>query len=322
MATTRPTAAILVIGDEILKGQTVDTNSSYATKLFYSLGIKVCTIIVIGDDINEISNTVKKLSNEYTFIITSGGVGPTHDDITYDGIAAAFNLKLIYSEELADIVNIFYKGPKDVVLNPSMKMAWIPSEHELLYARGKPNKKIVYWSPLTYPIVKVKNVYVFPGLPQCFEACIKELQHIFPSLLGSRFCDIIYLNIDEGDLVSALNTTVSKFSNNVTIGSYPVLNNPHYQTKITLETSNAQILKDVILFLKSQVPQELIVEMVPNNNNVHTALQEVKKLACHNHLEHGFKVCMTKYYSIKVCKPGAQLTVRTGSERNYNAICM
>lgn len=289
MSSTQPTAAIIVIGDEILKGQTVDTNSTYATKLFFSLGIKVCKIIVIGDDINEISSEVSTLSQQYTFVITSGGVGPTHDDVTYEGISAAFNLELEFDTELGNIIKVFYNGSKDIRKNPAMKMAWVPKDHELLYVGGKPPKQIVCWSPLAYPVVKVRNVYIFPGIPECFEASISGLQHSFPSLLGSRYCDIIYLTLDEVHIVPELNATMSKFSGLVTIGSYPVLGNSDYCTKITIETSSAKILNDVVKFLKSQVPQDSIVDMAPDNLVV-AALLEVKHLACYEHVQHAFEV--------------------------------
>ncbi|KAF4525213.1 hypothetical protein B566_EDAN014353, partial [Ephemera danica] len=259
-----PKAAILIIGDEILKGQTKDTNSNFACKLFYSLGIKVCKIVVVADDIEEIAKETRLLSQEYTFVLTSGGVGPTHDDITYDGIAAAFEMDLELDSELVSLMKMVYGASEDVTKNPAIKMAWVPKDHELLYIGGKKPKKVPENVDTLYPIVKVKNVYIFPGLPQIFELFLDGLKNVFPSAIGRIYSDTIYLLVDELNVVSALNATVAKFKeHNVTLGSYPVLGNLKYSTRIAIETTDAKVLAEAVDFLKSTIPAKVQVDMTP-----------------------------------------------------------
>ncbi|KAK8011412.1 hypothetical protein PG990_010377 [Apiospora arundinis] len=93
------TAACLIIGDEVLGGKTVDTNSAYMAKWCFKLGMNLKRVEVIEDDEDEIMEAVKRMSDRYDFVVTSGGIGPTHDDITYQSIAKAFDLKLILHEE-------------------------------------------------------------------------------------------------------------------------------------------------------------------------------------------------------------------------------
>merc|ERR1712093_135831 len=93
------TAACLIIGDEVLGGKTVDTNSAYMAKFCFQLGMALKRIEVIADDEDEIVEAVKRMSTNYDFVVTSGGIGPTHDDITYQSIAKAFSLPLILHDE-------------------------------------------------------------------------------------------------------------------------------------------------------------------------------------------------------------------------------
>lgn len=172
-----PTAAMLVIGDEILKGHTNDTNSSFAARILYRLGVKLSRILVISDDKELIAAEVRALSSQFTFVVTCGGVGPTHDDVTYEAVAAAFDMPLVCSKEMAELVQSFYKldsSSSSQSRKSTLKMAQVPEEHKLLYANesNQPRKKLK-WSPCTFPVVKVRNVFVYPGLPLCFEACFQ-----------------------------------------------------------------------------------------------------------------------------------------------------
>ena len=116
-----PTAAIIVIGDEILKGQIQDTNTFFLTQELKACGVKVNRVLVIPDDIEEISLEVKDLCSRFTYVFTCGGVGPTHDDVTFESVAKAFSQELIISPEIKDVLEMHFKGGE---LNSSMlKMA-------------------------------------------------------------------------------------------------------------------------------------------------------------------------------------------------------
>lgn len=287
-----PRAAILVIGDEILKGQSKDTNSCFAARIFYSLGIQVCKIVVIGDELSEIAQQVRELSAQYTFVLTSGGVGPTHDDVTYDGIAAAFQMKLVLDKEIAELVTFFF-GSKD------KKMAWVPEHHELIYVDTGLKEKPRKWSPSVFPIVKIRNVYVFPGLPQCFEACMLGLQNVFPSALGSKFTDILFVKEDEMEMVDAINATLAKFGAALKIGCYPILTHPRYSTKLTLESSDLSLLNEAREFIKVQIGNDKLVDFTPSDP-VEAIMEVVRPLACFRHVDAAFDVsCRVHVVGVK-----------------------
>ncbi|CAB3382050.1 Hypothetical predicted protein [Cloeon dipterum] len=290
MESPAPTAAILVIGDEILKGHTRDTNSSFAAKIFYSLGIKVGRIIAISDNKEEIAEELRNLTSKNTFVVTSGGVGPTHDDITYEAVAAAFDLPLVFNTELAEIVESFYGvNDKNIEKNPAMKMAHIPQEHELFYS--KKMKKSPEWATI-FPMVKVRNVYVLPGLPKCFEACLHGLQHCFPSAIGSHFMDFLFLSVEESLIAHTLEDTIQKFK--VVIGCYPILYNERYQTKLTVEAGTLANLRQALEHLEAALPANSLVELDPTS----LALQKLQYLNSHDGAKTAFdvfKTCHAKY---------------------------
>lgn len=143
-----PTAAIVIIGDEILKGHTVDTNSAFLTRSLRKLGVSVQRITVIPDIQEVISREVALLSPQYTHVITSGGIGPTHDDITFESIAMAFQEELYPHPELSQLVKEFF-GTVDKK-SAAMKLAMVPRSAKLNYGTDPQTGK-----PLRYPLVFV-----------------------------------------------------------------------------------------------------------------------------------------------------------------------
>ncbi|KAL6440882.1 hypothetical protein ACFW04_003359 [Cataglyphis niger] len=225
-----PTARIIVIGDEILKGQVKDTNSYYMCNLLYKCGIKMKKISVIGDNVEEISKEIRDASNKYTYVITSGGIGPTHDDVTYEGLAKAFNDTLHYHPRLVDIIK--YQFGINDSSSLAYKMARIPRKASLKFglnpSTGKPN---------TYPYIVLENVYVFPGSPVFLE---KSFQSLYQELLSTdrRFIkEELFINAWEEVFVNALSSVVKEFPN-VTFGSYPVNNCRYFKTFVTIESDN------------------------------------------------------------------------------------
>ncbi|KAH3680337.1 hypothetical protein WICMUC_000404 [Wickerhamomyces mucosus] len=165
MSTIR-TAAILIIGDEILNGKIQDTNSNFFSKLLFSLGVEVKKILVIGDDSNEIIDSVHRLTSKYDFIITSGGIGPTHDDITYESIAEAYKLPLKLHQETVERMNKLRKDDRNLdeeAQKAQHRMATFPSSDKLI--------EILYLhEELWVPIIGIDSkVYILPGVPQLFQ---------------------------------------------------------------------------------------------------------------------------------------------------------
>ncbi|XP_012235907.1 FAD synthase-like isoform X2 [Linepithema humile] len=196
--------------------------------LLYNCGIKVKKISVISDDVEEISKEIRDASNKYTYVITSGGVGPTHDDVTYEGLAKAFNDTLYYHPKLVNIIKHHFGD--DNASSPAYKMAKIPQKASLNFGLNpaKPN---------TYPYIVLENVYVFPGSPVFFQ---KSFQSLYKELLSTnrRFVkEEVFINAREESFANALSTVVKEFPN-VSFGSYPVSNSRYFKAFVTIESDN------------------------------------------------------------------------------------
>jgi FAD synthetase len=154
------TAAVIVIGDEILKGKILDTNSGFLSRRLYRIGVKLCRISVVADDVDKIATEIKLLANEHSFVITAGGIGPTHDDVTYTAVAQAFDEKLTEHAELSDIMRDLFPMPESCadVANPALKMALVPESAQLHYLHKSSG---LLDSP--FPVISCHNVFIFPG---------------------------------------------------------------------------------------------------------------------------------------------------------------
>ena len=113
---SKPTAGIIIIGDEILKGQTQDTNTHFLAKNLKILGVRLQRVVVIPDDIDIIAKEVKHFSDHYDYVLTSGGVGPTHDDVTFEGVAKAFNDTTFLHPEMEELIRQFFKDINEATL--------------------------------------------------------------------------------------------------------------------------------------------------------------------------------------------------------------
>ena len=153
-STCKCTAGIIIIGDEILRGHTKDTNSYFLLKKLWSLGVKVGKVSVISDDVDEIAREVRTFSSRFSFVITTGGIGPTHDDVRMQGVAKAFEEDVVLNEELVRLIS---------GVSSHLKMARVPSSVKLSYGKDSSGK------PSNFPLISVHNVYIFPGVPQLLE---------------------------------------------------------------------------------------------------------------------------------------------------------
>ncbi|CAI2327550.1 unnamed protein product [Caenorhabditis sp. 36 PRJEB53466] len=265
----RKTAAILVIGDEILKGTTRDTNSHFLCKRLHKMGVNIKKICVVGDDISEISREIQSASGAYDYVITSGGVGPTHDDKTYLGLAHAFTDQLHFSDEIRAAVNRFlpvYTAKKraegvgesleEVVRMATEKLCTIPKMSQLLWGTQK-----IDGSVSTFPVVRVQNVVALPGVPRFCERAFDELQdQLFP--LAERqlmYIKKVFTDLDEFDFSKKLTEVATRFEHqNVQIGSYPELQNKFFKTKLIVETESADLLETVISALNEMLSGHLV----------------------------------------------------------------
>lgn len=224
------TAALIVIGDEILTGKVKDENSFVFANTMFNQGVRVPRIIVIPDEISIIAETVRDYAKRFDYVCTSGGVGPTHDDKTYDGIAQAFNRPLSQHQIVTEH---FLKaqeraGRGNTIAPPQKKMLILPTPCE-----------VYFLEPMWMPLVQVQNVYVYPGVPLLFQKYMTGLAHLFEG--GQFFRKIIFTDRSEVAIADDLGNMQERFSS-VAIGSYPQIPKNDYQVMVTIEgTSEGQV---------------------------------------------------------------------------------
>ncbi len=203
-----PVAAILVIGNEILSGRTQDINSSYLAKKLLTLGISVREIRIVPDDKNEIINALNFLREKYTYVFTSGGIGPTHDDITADCVAEAFEVPLPINQQAKKLIASHYPRGENDLNGARLRMARIPVGASLI-------ENSVSKAPGFY----IGNVFVLAGVPKIFQTMVN---FVLPKLKSSSpiISKTITINKPEGEVAEVLADIASKFPE-VSIGSYP-----------------------------------------------------------------------------------------------------
>lgn len=260
-ASNRPTAGIIVIGDEILRGSTIDSNSTFLCKHLYNRGVLVRKISVIGDNVPEIAEEVRKFSNDYNIVFTSGGIGPTHDDKTFEGLAMAFNDQLIMNEELWKIVKIFSDKTKLRDVDSAIeKFCLLPKSAKLLWgSQTPPQSNADNFS--NFPSIQIRNVIALPGIPRFCEQSFELLEDfLFPAnKMTTFFSKDIYLQRNEIHLQKKLTEIANKYvEKGVSIGSYPVMDHSFYKTRLSIESNSVEIGQQVVEELEREFSDWLI----------------------------------------------------------------
>lgn len=230
------TAAILVIGDEILSGKTDELNARLLISELRDLGVTLRRILIIRDDVTEVAEAVRDLSARVDHIFTSGGVGPTHDDVTILGVAQAFNRPVIRHEELEARIRAYFGEGVD---ESRLRMADVPSGTQLIEAPD-----------LRWPVLLCENVYILPGVPELFRrkfAAIRERFRVEPFYTHS-----VFTLEDEFDLAERLREIASSHPQ-VAIGSYPNFSSNEYRVKLTLEAKDAKAIESAFKELLSSL---------------------------------------------------------------------
>lgn len=250
------TAAIIIIGDEILKGHVRDTNSYFLCKRLHLLGVKVRKVSVVTDSVDDIADEVSALSKCSDFVITTGGIGPTHDDVTYKGIAAAFNEPLVLNKELETYWRQCYDNNK-CSFDSAHVMSCIPKSSEVIWIKS--NEPGFF--QLTC-IIKISNVFIFPGIPDILHFTFLRLEkEYFSNKNCIFFTRRVFINRDECEIVECLNKAVVKFKESVTFGSYPVMGNDIYQTEVSLESTSAEEVNAAEQYLRAEIPSSWLVTL-------------------------------------------------------------
>lgn len=219
--------AVLIIGDEILKGMTIDQNTVAAAKALRNECVKLAKVIVVSDDQDEIVKVIQQLQKEVDVIITSGGVGPTHDDITIKSVAASLDRAMVFHEEMAELLKAKMNNGVNPLTPAQNKMAMLPSNSKLRYLSEDEDD---------WPVLQVRNIFVLPGVPEFFSRKIENVAAYLSSQLERSAAYKVILSVDEQAIVGILNNAVTKHPN-VNFGSYPFVSHPEYKTVLTLEGS-------------------------------------------------------------------------------------
>jgi len=232
-------AGIIIIGNEVLSGRTKDINTSTISTWLNSLGIEVKEVRVIPDDAKTIIDTVNELRKKFNYIFTTGGIGPTHDDITAESISNAFNLEYGFHKEAFSILESYYKPGE--FTDGRQKMAKMPTTAKLILnpSSGAPG-------------FYVENVFCLPGVPSILKSMLGGLNNI---LVGGDpvFSKTLNLRTVESEIAKSL-TDVQNKNKEVEIGSYPFFRAGKLGVSIVLRSTdqdkidecNDQILKFVI----------------------------------------------------------------------------
>ena len=234
------TASFIIIGNEILSGRTQDKNLNYLAKILNNLGIILQEVRVIPDIESEIISTVKNLHQKYTYVFTSGGIGPTHDDITSLCIAKAFDDQLIINQEAKEILQKFYGSEN--INEARMKMAILPSKAKLL------NNPIS-----SAPGFYLENVFVMAGIPKIFQAMVDCLIPILK--VGSKIYNHeLTVSLTESVIAKDFADLQKQFPA-IIMGSYPFEGGTSLvfrATDLDMLKKTATLMKEKVLSINSQ----------------------------------------------------------------------
>ena len=235
---TKVNAAILIIGNEILSGRTQDTNTSTIANWLNSLGVKVNEVRVIPDDEQKIIDTLNILRKENNYVFTTGGIGPTHDDITAASVSKAFGLKYEVHKEAFKILEAYYKPGE--FNEGRQKMVWMPQ-----------NAKLILNQTSGAPGFNVENVFCLPGVPSILKSMLGGLKN---RIVGGEpiLSHTISLRTVESEIANSL-SKVQNENKDVEIGSYPFFHAGKLGVSIVIRSENqskidecnSQILKFV-----------------------------------------------------------------------------
>lgn len=203
-------AAILAIGDELLSGRTRDANMHYLAGWLTERAIALKEARIVADDEAEIVSALNALRARYDYVFTSGGIGPTHDDITYDAVAKAFGRKVVEHKQAIAMISAWYKAKGEEVTEARRRMALMPDGAELIL------------NPVTgAPGVRIDNVFVMAGVPSIFKGMLNAIDTALERGVQVHSRAVTALGLPESRLASQLLAIQSALIG-VSIGSYPI----------------------------------------------------------------------------------------------------
>lgn len=236
------TAGIVVIGNEILSGKVTDSNSPYLAEELRRLGVELRRITTIPDELDVIGATVREFHEAFDYVFTSGGVGPTHDDLTIEGIARGLGRPVVRHPEMEATIRRYLA---DSVNAAHLKMAEVPEGAELV-----PDAK------LGFPTIKLENIYILPGIPEILRKKFEGLRERFAD--APYHMRVIYSRHSESMIAESLHQALAEFPD-LLLGSYPTMADPEYLVKLTMESKDDDYVQRAFDRLVALLPAGSVV---------------------------------------------------------------
>lgn len=238
---TNPTAAMLVIGDEILSGRTRDSNMYHLARELTAHGVELAEVRVVSDDRSAIVDAVRALSSRFDHVFTSGGIGPTHDDITADSVAEAFGEPIGIRNDARDLLLAFFKGRGVEPTEGRMRMARIPGSATLIE------------NPVSIaPGFTLQNVHVMAGVPSVFEAMVAS---VLAGIKGGAplLSQSLRIDLPEGEIAGPLAKLAARFPE-LSIGSYPFQKDGAFGANIVVRGHDGAMVDAAMVDLATLFP--------------------------------------------------------------------
>jgi molybdenum cofactor synthesis domain-containing protein len=236
-------AAALLIGNELLSGKVHEANLIELARTLRAIGIRLSRVVMIPDDVDVIAKEVRNLAADHDVVFTSGGVGPTHDDVTIEGISRGFGVAAVIDEKLRGLLASAYG---DKLTDGHLRMALKPEGAMLMEG-----------SDVKWPTIVHENVWILPGVPEIFRM---KLAVVREHLRGQEpfYSRAVFTRLDEAALKPLLDAVVSEYPE-VDVGSYPKWFDESYKTKVTFDARNTDRVDAACAAFVAQLPEGAVV---------------------------------------------------------------
>jgi molybdenum cofactor synthesis domain-containing protein len=238
------TVALVIVGNEILSAKIPDENTPFLLQRMRALGVRTRQVVVVPDQVDLLVEALQRSLQLATWVISTGGIGPTHDDITVEAVARALGRELRESPELTTIIREFYRGQ---VTEAHLSMAMIPE-----------GARLVPTDTQVFPVLAIENLYILPGSPGLMRAQFLGIQERF------RCSDFIlrkiFLKLEEGLLAEAMARVDQDFPG-VEVGSYPIWGTPDHDLVVTLEGRCLDEVEEATRVLREKLPEGSLVKV-------------------------------------------------------------
>jgi molybdenum cofactor synthesis domain-containing protein len=238
----RTGAAAIIIGNEVLTAKVVDTNGPHLIRRLRETGISLRSVEIVPDDVDAIVDAVARARARAAYVFTSGGIGPTHDDVTVRAVALALGRQVVRLPEMVALI----RKRSEFLTDEAMRLADAPEGAVLLPQEGT-------W----FPVLTVDNIFLLPGVPQLFKL---QLETVLTRLRGTPMhLRCLYLRLGESAIAAVLDRVALDMPH-VAIGSYPVFDAAlDYRVKVTIEASELAPVEDALARILGGLPSGAVI---------------------------------------------------------------